>query len=85
MANNIGVLVGLVSLGMNAFQLVIMFFILHSISYISTVASVIACLVALVVVKRMIIDMRPTHSKCCCCVCIPHLIYTIKELLTNIQ
>ena len=63
-ANKVGTVVGLASLGVNMFQIAVMLFIVNSISYVSLVASAIACFVALVVIKRMIIDMAPTHSKC---------------------
>lgn len=65
MANKLGTGLGLTSLGVNAAQIAFMIWVLDEVGAVSLVASLIACFVAIVVVKRMIIDMAPTHSKYC--------------------
>ena len=52
----------MVSLGVNAAVIALMFVISSSIQYISFVASAVAIFIALIVIKRQIIDMAPTHT-----------------------
>lgn len=63
LANRIGTGLGVSSLGVNAAVLILMFLLSSStIAYVSLAASAVAIVVALVVVKRQIIDMAPTHT-----------------------